>query len=143
MSYVKIWVHLVWGTKNREPLLEKTIRPQLFEHIRENARSKEIYIDFINGMPDHVHCLFALNAEMPVAKAVQLIKGESAFWVNKQNLINGKLEWGHEYFAASVSESQIDKVRNYIKNQEEHHRKISFVEEFEAFIAKHKLERQG
>lgn len=143
MSYVKIWVHLVWATKNREPLLEKSIRPQLFEHIRNNAHNKEIYIDFINGMPDHVHCLFALNAEMSIAKAVQLIKGESAFWLNKQKLINAKFEWAHEYFAASVSESQIDKVRDYIKNQEEHHRKISFAEEFDAFIAKHQLARQG
>ncbi len=136
MAYVKIWIHAVWSTKNREAILQKEKRQQLFEHIRANAKSKEIYVDFINGMEDHVHCLIALNADMAIAKAVQLLKGESAFWANKTKLFNFKLEWAEEYYAASVSESQTNKVRDYIKNQEEHHRKITFQEEFDAFLAK-------
>lgn len=143
MSYAKIWVHIVWGTKNREPVLDKNARTLLFEHIRNNAKEKGIYIDFINGMPEHIHCLVALNADIPLSKTLQLLKGESAFWANKEGLIKGKLEWAHEYFAGSVSESQVDKVREYIKNQEEHHRKITFKEEFDAFIEKYKLEVQG
>ncbi|UPT69266.1 MAG: transposase [Sphingobacteriales bacterium JAD_PAG50586_3] len=111
--------------------------------MRSNAKEKGIYIDFINGMPEHIHCLVALNADIPLSKTLQLLKGESAFWANKEGLIKGKLEWAHEYFAGSVSESQVDKVREYIKNQEEHHRKITFKEEFDAFIEKYKLEVQG
>ena len=143
MSYAKIWVHIVWGTKNREPVLNKNARKLLFEHIKNNAKEKGIYIDFINGMPEHIHCLVALNADIPLSKILQLLKGESAFWANKEGLVKGKLEWAHEYFAGSVSESQVDKVREYIKNQEEHHRKITFKEEFDAFIEKYKLEVQG
>lgn len=143
MSYAKIWVHIVWGTKNREPVLDKNARVLLFEHIKVNAKEKGIYVDFINGMPEHIHCLIALNADISLAKTVQLLKGESAFWANKEDIVKGKLEWAHEYFAGSVSESQIDKVREYIKNQEEHHRKITFKEEFDAFIEKYKLEVQG
>lgn len=143
MSYAKIWVHIVWGTKNREPVLDKNARVLLFEHIKVNAKEKGIYVDFINGMPEHIHCLIALNADISLAKTVQLLKGESAFWANKEGIVKGKLEWAHEYFAGSVSESQIDKVREYIKNQEEHHRKITFKEEFDAFIEKYKLEVQG
>ena len=71
---------------------------------------------------------------MTVSKALQLIKGESAFWANKNNLLNTKFEWADEYYAASVSESNVDKVRKYIYNQEEHHRKISFEEEYEKII---------
>lgn len=136
MAFVKIWIHAVWGTKNREYILEKGKRDQLFTHIRENARNKEIYIDFINGVEEHVHCLLALNADMSIAKAIQLIKGEAAHWANKQELFKKKLYWADEYYAVSVSESQVQKVRTYISNQEEHHRKKTFAEECEEFITK-------
>jgi putative transposase len=79
MSYVRAWVHAVWGTKNREPFLTKEVRAQVLRHIRENAREKEIYIDKLNGHTDHLHCLFGLNADITIAKTLQLIKGESAY----------------------------------------------------------------
>jgi len=136
MSYIKIWIHSVWGTKNHEPLLVRDIRTKIFYHIKENCKQKEIYLDFINGYVDHVHCLLALNSDISISKTMQLIKGESAHWINDNNLILGKFEWSNEYFAVSVSESLIDKVRDYIKNQEEHHRKITFKEEYDEFIKK-------
>ncbi|MFI5163666.1 MAG: IS200/IS605 family transposase [Bacteroidia bacterium] len=134
MSYVRIWIHAVWGTKNRQPILVKEKRAELFAHIKEHARMKEIYIDTINGYFDHVHCLLALNADMSISKAMNLIKGESSFWANKQNLFSSKLEWADEYYAASVSDSIVDKVRAYIYNQETHHSKTSFVEEYTDFL---------
>lgn len=72
---------------------------------------------------------------------MQLIKGESAFWINKNKLTKQKFEWQDEYFAVSVSESMIDRVRNYIKHQEEHHSKKSFQEEYEQFISKYGFEK--
>jgi putative transposase len=137
MAHVKIWIHAVWGTKNREPTLNKNERIILFQHIRQNAKEKGIYVDFINGIEDHVHCLLTLNADMSIAQAMQFIKGEAAYWANKEQLFAKKLYWADEYFAASVSESQIERVRNYIKNQEEHHRKKTFSEEYEALLVKH------
>jgi putative transposase len=74
---------------------------------------------------------------MSVAKAMQLIKGESAFWANKHNLLHSKLEWADEYFAASVSESNIINVRKYIHNQEEHHKKTTFEMEYKKIIEKY------
>lgn len=74
---------------------------------------------------------------------MQLIKGEAAYWVNKNSLINGKLEWADEYFATSVSESKLDKVRDYIKNQEAHHQKITFKSEYESFLNKVGLNIHG
>ncbi len=120
MSYIKIMVHCVWGTKNRESILVSGQREELFKHIRENAITKEIYIDTIGGYNDHIHCLISLGAEQNISKVVQLMKGESSFWANKNKLFGLNLEWAEDYFAASVSESSLDKVRDYIKNQEEH-----------------------
>jgi putative transposase len=143
MSYVKIWIHAVWGTKNRHPYLTKEIRPQVIAHIKENAKGKEIFIDTINGYTEHLHCLMALNADMSISKAMQLIKGESAFWVNRQKLTSAKFEWADEYFAVSVSESALDNVRAYINKQEEHHTKVSFAEEYEKFMGAYKFPSQG
>ena len=134
MSYVKIWIHAVWGTKNRLPILSKEKRHELFVHIKENAKQKEIYIDLINGYVDHVHCLLALNADMSISKAIGLIKGESSFWANKQRIFDQKFEWADEYFAASVSDSAVEKVRAYILNQEEHHKKKTFSDEYSEFL---------
>ena len=80
MAFVKIWIHAVWGTKNREAILTKKERVELFQHIRQNAKEKNIYVDFINGVEDHVHCLLTLNADMTMAQTMQLIKGEAAYW---------------------------------------------------------------
>ena len=143
MSNVKIWIHAVWGTKNHERVLSKDIRQQLFQHVRENAKEKQIYIDFINGDLDHIHCLLALNADMTIAKVMQLIKGEAAYWANKNSLLKSKLEWADEYFAVSVSESMLNKVRDYIKSQEEHHKKITFKSEYEKFITKFGFNHHG
>jgi REP element-mobilizing transposase RayT len=136
MSFVKIWIHFVWSTKNREPFLTDDIRQKVFQHIRENAREKGIFIDFIGGYVDHVHCLISLGTDQTIEKIMQLIKGESSFWINKNSLCKSKFEWQDEYFAVSVSESVVDKVRDYIGRQEEHHRKKSFDDEFNEFLVK-------
>ncbi|MEX2336868.1 MAG: IS200/IS605 family transposase [Fulvivirga sp.] len=141
MAYVKIWLHVVWTTKNRKPLLQKSIRQSVFDHIKENALMKDIYLDFINGHFDHVHCLISLKADQAISKVVQLIKGEASFWINQQKLVENKFGWQDEYFVVSVSESHVNRVRNYIKNQEEHHRNKTFQEEYEEFMNRYGLER--
>jgi REP element-mobilizing transposase RayT len=127
-------IHAVWGTKNRESYITPAIRPVLLSHIRENARQKGIFIDTINSQPDHIHCLFGLDSDVALSKVISLIKGESSFWVNKEKLIRYKFGWADDYFAASVSKSQLNKVRQYILNQDEHHRKICFQEEYNKFL---------
>ena len=143
MSYLRVWIHAVWGTKNREHLLTARVRPRILSHILENARQKEIYIDRLNGYTDHVHCLFGLNAEMTIAKTLQLIKGESAHWMNEERITPMRFEWANEYYAVSVSESALEKVRVYIDGQEDHHRKRIFVEEVEEFQREYHLASHG
>lgn len=126
---------MVWTTKDRLPLLfTPDIRIKVWKHIKENADEKGIFIDSVNG---HVeHCLVSLSSNQTVEKIVQLIKGESSFWINKEKLINDRFGWQDEYFAVSVSESMVEKVRKYIRNQENHHKKKTFADEYNEFLDK-------
>ncbi|HKB85169.1 MAG TPA: IS200/IS605 family transposase [Ignavibacteriaceae bacterium] len=137
MPYIRIWIHLIWSTKNRERMITEGIKAKLLNHIRENAELKKIYLDFINCEPEHIHMTISMGSDQNISKVAQLLKGESSNWVNKNGLSKGHFEWQDEYIAVSVSESQINRVRDYIRNQEEHHRKKSFTEEYEEFIKKY------
>ena len=140
MPYLKIYIHFVFSTKNRKPLLSSPeLRSRVWQHIKANAKEKGIVIDHINGYNDHCHCLISLGSDQTVSKIAQLIKGESSFWINKNNLCKEKFEWQNDYFAVAVSESIIDKVRKYIRNQEEHHRYKSYEEEYQEFMKKYKF----
>jgi len=143
MPYIRIWIHLIFSTKNRDKLITKSLKPQLIDHIRENAQKKDIYIDFINCVEDHCHILISLGASQSISETARLIKGESSNWVNKNKLSKIHFAWQEEYIAVSVSESQVDKVREYIKNQEEHHRVKSFTEEYDLFIEKYGFKELG
>ena len=134
MPYVKNWLHCVWGTKDRVSILHPERRLEITKHILSNAAAKEIYIDFINGYSDHLHCLLLLNYDQSLSKVMQLIKGESSWWINKNKISKLRFEWADEYYGASVSQSHVDRVRDYIKNQEEHHRYKSWEEECEEFM---------
>ncbi len=140
MPFVRIWVHLIFSTKNRDKLISKKLKPRLIEHIRANAREKNIYIDFINCVEDHCHILISLGKTQSVSEVTQLIKGESSHWINKSGYLKIGFAWQEEYFAASVSHSQVKKVREYIKNQEMHHKKMTFSEEYELFLKKYGFE---
>lgn len=137
MPFVKIWIHAVWTTKNRIPFLNSEIRQKVFKHIHQYALEKDIYMDIVNGYSEHVHCLIRLKNDQTISKVLQLLKGEPSFWINRQKLTKTKFQWQDEYFAISVSESQVEAVRKYIRNQEEHHKKKSFKEEYDEFIQKY------
>ncbi|MEJ2594297.1 MAG: IS200/IS605 family transposase [bacterium] len=129
MGYVKIWIHAVWITKNREHYLVSSIRRKVFDHIKTNAGKKGIYIDYINGYVDHIHSLISLNADQNIAEIMQTIKGESSRWINKNKLLKEKFGWQKDYYAASISKSHLERVRGYIRNQEIHHSSQTLGEE--------------
>ena len=140
-SFIKIWIHFIWSTKNREKLIMKELKSKLYEHIKVNANEKSIYIDHINGTEDHIHALISLKGEQSASKVAFLLKGESSHWINANELTRTKFEWQNEYIALSVSESLLPKVREYIRNQEEHHKKKSFKEEYDIFVEKYGFDR--
>ena len=141
MSWVKIWVHMVFSTKSRIPFLHSLeLRNKVFSHISENAKLKDIWLDSVNGHKEHVHCLISLGKEQTISKVAQLIKGESSYWINKNKLIPQKFQWQDEFWAVSVSESHVSKVQKYIASQEQHHKIKSFKEEIDEFMKKIWLE---
>ena len=142
MPFIKVYIHFVWSTKNRQSFLSTPeLRKLMWRHIRDNAKKKGIYIDFINGYKEHCHCLVSLGDDQTMRQLMQLIKGESSHWINKENLLSEKFEWQDEYFAVSVSESLVDKVRNYIKNQESHHAHKNWEDEYNELIEKYGFQR--
>ncbi|MCF8241818.1 MAG: IS200/IS605 family transposase [Melioribacteraceae bacterium] len=138
MSWIRIWVHLVFSTKNREAFFtSRETREKLIEHIKTNAKKKDIWLEEINGDKDHLHCLISLGRDQTISKISQLIKGESSKWINDEKLTKAKFSWQDDYWAVSASESHLKSVKEYIRNQEEHHKTKSFTEEVDDFMKKY------
>ena len=130
MSFINVYIHFVWSTKNRLPLLaSRSKRIKVWNHIRNTAISHNIFIDHANGFHDHCHCLVSMKSTQTMEQVMKIIKGESSRWINEANLCNGTFEWQDDYYAASVSPNMIEKVRAYIRNQEAHHKNKSFGDE--------------
>ena len=128
-TYNSIWIHAIWSTKNRKWLLTKPFRYKLFKHIKEEGARKNYYIDIINGVEDHVHCLFGLKPTQNISQIVKDIKGESSRWINTNGFTEEPFNWQEGYGALSVSPSMVEKVRYYIYNQEEHHKQRNYESE--------------
>lgn len=139
-SYSRVWLHIVWATLERRPLLDKPAAAKLSAWLHDYAKQKGIYmkINFVN--PDHVHALIDLPTNLCIEDMMQLFKGSSSHWINEQNLVAGKFGWGRGYGVFSVSESGVPDVCAYIANQEEHHRKRDFAEELKLFVERYGLE---
>jgi len=133
-SYNKIWIHAIWSTKDRLPLIHAHAENNIHHFISEQLRELSCPVRIINGMPDHIHCLFLLNPQKSVADVIKQIKGSSSHYINQSNLINDKFSWQIGYAAYSVSESVIEKVYEYIKGQKEHHQKKTFKQEYDEYL---------
>jgi putative transposase len=140
MSYVSSYSHCVFSTKDRRPFITGDVRERLWPFLGGIARANKMKALSIGGVADHVHMLLSLPATMPIAKAMQLIKGGSSKWVHETLTDQRLFAWQIKYGAFSVSVSQLDKIIKYIENQESHHRKLTFQEEFIALLRKHNIE---
>jgi REP element-mobilizing transposase RayT len=136
-SFTRIWIHLIWETLNREKLLTNEAGKRVSEFLFNYSKEKNIFmkINYVN--PEHVHALIELSVSITVEDCIKLLKGASSHFINKERIIKNKFSWGRGYAAFSVSESQLSKVVDYIKNQKEHHRVKNFNEEYVEFIKKH------
>lgn len=86
---------------------------------------------------DHVHCLISLGIDQNISKVINLLKGESSHWINQEKLAVGKFAWQDEYFAVSISESNVQQVQDYIRNQDEHHKKKTYQDEYDEFMRRY------
>lgn len=133
-TYSSIWLHSIWTTKDRLPMLDKSFRYKLFKHIKEYGSKESIYIDIINGVGDHVHCLFRIKPIQSASDVMRKIKSESSYWVNKNMELKYKFGWQQGYGIFSVSEKDIENVRAYIYNQEKHHRNMDYRQEVKRLV---------
>ncbi len=121
--------------------MEDHIREAVIKHIFDNAKQKGIYIDHLNGYHEHLHSLISLGCKQNVSEIMQNLKGESSYWINKSKLTKLKFEWQDDYYAVSVGMNQIENLREYIRNQVQHHRKEHIEDELDKLIKEYKLER--
>ena len=137
-TYISDLIHCVFSTKERRNLIRPEIQSDLWAFLGGIARKNGFKALIVGGTENHVHVLLSLPAQMPLAKAMQLIKGASSHWMN-ENHTKG-FAWQQGYGAFTVGISQKDDTIAYIQSQAEHHRKRSFEEEFVAFLKKHHVE---
>ena len=136
-AFVKNHIHLVFGTKNRTTMIPRDVQANLWSYLAGICRNQEMAAIAINGMEDHAHLLFHLPPIMSLAKAVQLLKANSSKWMNEHGR---RFAWQEGYSAFSVSISNTATVAKYIRNQEQHHRKMTFEQEYRALLQKHGVE---
>ena len=138
-SYSRCWLHMTWATHRREPVFSKEAAAKVSEFLTDYAPGKGIYmvINYVN--PEHVHTLIDLPAGLTIQDAFKLLKGASSHWINQNRIVKTKFRWGRGYGAFSVSHSRVDTVARYIANQEEHHRKKSFINEYAQLMKAHGL----
>jgi REP element-mobilizing transposase RayT len=136
-SFVSVHVHYVWSTKRREPLLHLKLRERLWPYLGGIARENKMKALAIGGAADHVHMIVSVPATVSVAKAMQLLKGNSSKWIHETFAEMHLFEWQEGYAAFSIGVSAIDATKAYIQNQAEHHRGRTFREEFEIILRKH------
>jgi putative transposase len=133
-SFTSCLIHCVWSTKNREPWLTGDLRERLWPYLGGIARQNQIKTLAIGGVADHVHILLSLPATLSIAKATQLLKGNSSKWIRETFPKMRSFAWQEGYGAFSVGISGVDATVNYIRNQTEHHQRRSFRAEFIAML---------
>jgi putative transposase len=138
-SFYKIWIHAIWSTKNREMLIHPKIEHTLHQFIKEQFKEQGCPVSIINGMPDHIHCLFLMNYNRSISDIIKQIKGSSSHFINQNNFLPFKFSWQTGYAAFSVSESGVESVYKYIKNQKTHHQNKSSKSEYDQFLELHGL----
>ena len=133
-TYTQIHLHLIFAVKYRTGIIEDKWKDELYKYITGIIQSNNHKLLIINGMPDHIHILIGIRPNQSVSELLQDIKGSSSKWINEKGFVKGKFEWQEGFGAFSYSKSQIKDVIKYIENQEEHHKKRTFREEYLAFL---------
>ncbi len=140
-SLASILLHVIFSTKNRFPFLaDPDIRSEMHAFLATVFRTYESPAVMVGGVANHVHTLAALSRNISVAELIKQTKKSSSKWIKTKGGLFTKFHWQNGYGVFSVSQSQEDRVRRYILNQEQHHRRISFEDEFRTILRKHNVE---
>lgn len=140
-SKIKIWIHAIIGVKYREALIIPDVEDVVYTLLRQEFIKCKCHLDSLNGTSDHIHAQFLLNPDLSIRQVMKQVKGASSHHINQSKLLAQKFAWQVGFGAFSVSESQMPVIRNYINNQKEHHKTMTFEEEYQQFIKLYGLEK--
>lgn len=133
-TFTQIHIHAVFSVQNRISLISKSWEERLYKYITGIIQNNGHKMLIINGMPDHVHVLFGMRSTQSLSDLMQDIKGDSSRWINENKLVSGRFSWQEGYGAFSYSKSQIPAVAKYIENQQLHHKKKTFIDEYKKML---------
>ena len=133
-TYTQIHIHSVFAVQNRKCLIDNSWKDELYKYISGIIRNNNHKLLQINGMPDHIHIFFGMRPAQALSDLIKEIKGKSSEWINKKEFLRDHFSWQAGYGAFSYAKSQIPNVIRYIQNQELHHKKKSFTDEYKDFL---------
>ncbi len=139
-TYSQIYIHTVFAVKYRQAVISESFKSKLFGVMGTVLNETECETILINGVEDHAHCLFRLMPKFSVSEILQKIKSRSSLWLNSNKLLEDRFEWQSGFGAFSVSYSDLDRVYNYVLNQEQHHNAISFKDEYIQLLKEHNID---
>jgi putative transposase len=139
-TYTKINIHAIFAVKYRQALLPKSFSRDLYRYMAGIIKSENQFPIRINGMPDHIHLAFSMKPSVKVSDLVRVIKTNSSKWINEQKILEQEFAWQRGFGAFSYGQSQIDELVRYIDNQEAHHQRRSFQEEYLGFLKAFQIE---
>lgn len=139
-TYTQIHIQVIFAVQDRQSLIKNEWKDELFKYITGIIQNHEHKVLQINGMPDHIHILFGMRPTQSLSDLMKHVKQDSSKWINGKGFINGKFSWQSGYGAFSYSKSEVLNVINYIKNQELHHKKLTFQEEYLQLLKEFNIE---
>ncbi|MFC1782275.1 IS200/IS605 family transposase [Planctomycetota bacterium] len=139
-TFINLLTHIIFSTKNHAPFLEDPIKPDLYAYLGGIIRQLDSKLIIVNGPADHLHMLVSLSSQTSVAELLRLVKTNSSRWMHEKFPALNDFAWQIGYAAFSVSQSNLQSVQNYIAQQPEHHRRVTFQEEYINFLNKHGIE---
>ena len=139
-TYTQIHIQAVFSVQNRDCVIQKTWKDELYKYMIGIISNHGHKVLAINGMPDHVHVFFGMRPTQSLSDLMQDLKGDSSKWINQNGFVTGHFSWQEGYGAFSYSKSHVNAVIEYVKNQEEHHRNKTFIEEYHEFLKKFEVD---
>ena len=139
-TYTKIYIHAVFAVKYRECLIAPHWKDELFKYTTGIVQNNSHKMLAIGGMPDHVHLFVGMKPDQSVSDLIRDVKANTSKWINERGLVKGKFSWQAGFGAFSYAQSQLDTLVKYVMNQENHHRKQSFREEYQELLKKFDVE---
>jgi REP element-mobilizing transposase RayT len=139
-TYTQIHIQAVFAVQDKNCIIRKLWKDEVYKYITGIVQNHGHKVLAINGMADHIHIFFGMRPTQSLSDLMQDIKGDSSKWINKKGFVKGRFSWQEGYGAFSYSKSHVNHVIDYIKNQEEHHRTKTFVEEYHDFLEKFEVD---